>query len=270
MFKKTLLIASVSAALLSPISAQEDGVQLEAAAPVSNPALDAILEHVPAILEHSWKSTFSVSVHEGESQKMALTAGVKFQDKKHFSIELDMTVEDDFEGEKKMTFSILADGTFIYIDSPSMAELSQGMASGPVKVELALIEKMMASQMGGGMAPEGAPGKDAIKEMVSGALEGFDFKEEGSSEGLRRFTLSGEEVNGFITFEKKHWFLSSMEMSFDENKAVVNATENAIVENFPEGTFTFTVAEGQTVMDLTSMIQMMAPQEEVADDDLEF
>ena len=59
-------------------------------------------------------------------------------------------------------------------------------------------------------------------------------------------------------------------MSFDENKAVVNATENAIVENFPEGTFTFTVAEGQTVMDLTSMIQMMAPQEEVADDDLEF
>jgi len=269
MFKKTLFIASVSAALLSPISAQEEGTQPEAA-PASNPALDAVIEHVPAILDHSWKSSFNVSVHEGESQSLALTAGVMFQDKKHFSIELDLTVEDDFEGEKKMTFSILADGTFLYMDSPSMGEMTQGMANGPVKVELALFEKMMASQMGGGMAPEGTPDKNAMKEMISGALEGFDFKEEGSDETLRRFTLSGEEMNGAISFEKKHWFLSSAEVNVGEAKTVVNATENAMVESFPEGTFTFTAAEGQTVMDLTPMLQMSMPQEEVADDDLEF
>lgn len=264
MFKKTILFASVSAALLSPSFAQESEAQTEAPAPASNPALDAILEHVPAILDHSWKSTFNVSVHEGEAQQMALVAGVQFQDKKHFTLNLDMTVQDDFEGEKQMQFSIIADGTFLYVDSPSMAELSQGMASGPVKVELALFEKMIGSQMGGGMD------KDAIKGMVSGALEGFTFKEEGSGEGLRRYTLAGEDVNGFIAFEKEHWFLSAMEMNFDEGKAVVNATENAIVEEFPEGTFSFAAAEGQVVMDLTPMLQMSMPQEEVADDDLEF
>lgn len=271
MFKKTILFASVSVALLSPLSAQESLTPLEAPAPASNPALDAILEHVPAILDLSWKSTFSASVHEGETQSMALTAGVQFQDRKHFFLNLGMTVQDDFEGEKEMQFTVLADGTFIYLESPSMAELSGGMASGPVKVELALFEEMMSSQMGGAPAEEGMD-KNAIKEMVSGALEGFTFKEEGSGEGLRRFTLVGEEGNGMIAFEKEHWFLSSMEMSFGEGKAVVNATDSAIVEEFPAGTFTFTVAEGQTVMDLTPMIRMSMPQDQagVADDDLEF
>jgi len=270
MFKKTILFASVSAALLSPVFAQEGETQPEASVPASNPALDAILEHVPAILDHSWKSTFNVAVHEGETQQMALVAGIQYQDKKHFTLNLDMTVQDDFEGEKEMQFSILADGTFLYVDSPSMAELSQGMASGPVKVELALLEKMISSQMGGGMSGEGGMDKDGMKEMISGALEGFTFKEEGSGEGLRRYTLAGDDVNGFIAFEKEHWFLSAMEMSFEEGKAVLNATENAIVEEFPAGTFAFAVAEGQVVMDMTPMLQMSMPQEEVADDDLEF
>ncbi|MDA0667264.1 MAG: hypothetical protein O3A95_03635 [Planctomycetota bacterium] len=270
MFKKTILFASVSAALLSPVFAQEVDAPIEAPAPVSNPALDAILEHVPAILDHAWKSTFNVSVHEGEVQSWALVAGVQFQDAKHFSVNLDMTVQDDFEGEKQMQFTVLADGTYIYVDSPSLAELSGGLASGPVKVELALLGKMLSSQMGGGMSGEGGMDKAAIKKMASGALEGFTFKEEGSGEGLRRYTLTGADVNGFIAFEKEHWFLSAMEMSIDEGKTVVNATENAFIEEFPEGTFTFTVTEGQTVMDLSPMIQMQMPQEEVADDDLEF
>ena len=272
MFKKTILFASVSVALLSPLSAQESLTPLEAPVPASNPALDAIMEHVP-YLDSSWKSTFGASVHEGETQAVAFTAAVQFQDKNHFFLDLGLTVQDDFEGEKEMQFTVLADGTFIYLESPSMAELSGGMASGPVKVELALFEEMTSSLVGGAPAEaEEGLDKNAIKEMISGALEGFTFKEEGSGEGLRRFTLVGEEGNGMIAFEKEHWFLSSMEMSFGEGKAVVNVTDSAIVEEFPAGTFTFTVSEGQTVMDLTPMLRMSMPQDQagVADDDLEF
>jgi len=273
MFKKTILFASVTAALMGPISAQEGETQATETAPVSNPALDAILEHVPAIFDNAWKSTFHISVTEGEKQNADVTVGLKFQDKTHFAVNLDLTVEDDFEGEKQMNFTILADGTFLYVDSPSMAEVSGGMANGPVKVEIAVLEKMIGSQMGG-MTGGGEMDKDAIKKLVGGALEKFTFKEEGSGEGLRRFTLAGDGLNGFVAFEKEHWFLSSLEMNFAEGeesgKAVVNASDIALVEAFPEGTFTFAVAEGQTVMDLTPMMQMSMPQEEVADDDLEF
>lgn len=269
MFKKTILIASLTGAFLAPLSAQE-AVEAPAEAPASNPALDAIMEHVPAILDNTWKSTFHVKAFEGETQQMDLTASVKFQDKMHFHIDLDMTMEDEFEGEKTMSFTVLADGTFLYLDSPNMAEVSQGMASGPVKVEMALVEKMMGSQMGGGMAPSGEMDKDALKGMLQEALSEFTFREEGSTEDTRRFILKNDDVDGSISFHKKHWFLHSADMAFEGGKMNITTSDNAVVEAFPEGTFTFTIAEGQSVMDLTPMLQMSMPQEEASDDDLEF
>ena len=271
MFKKTILIAVVAGAFLAPLAAQET---LEAAAPApaaSNPALEEVLERVPAILDSTWKSTFHVQTFKGEEQNMVLSAAVQYQDMKHFRVDFEMTVEDEFEGEKKMTFTVLADGTFLYIDSPNMAEVSQGMASGPVKAELGVVEKMLSSQMGGGMNPEaGAMDKNALKTMVKEALADFNFKEEGSGDGLRRFTITSDEANGFISFEKEHWFLHALEMSFKESKVLISTSDNAVVESFPGGTFTFTVAEGKTVMDFTQMMQMAMPPEEADDDDLEF
>ncbi|MHC4822700.1 MAG: hypothetical protein ACYTEP_01625 [Planctomycetota bacterium] len=269
MFKKTILIASISGVFLAPLSAQEATEAPATEAPASNPALDAILEHVPAILDNTWQSTFHVKAFEGEEQKMDLTAAVRFQDKMHFSVDLDLTVEDDFEGEKIMSFTVLADGTFLYLDSPNMAEVSQGMASGPVKVEMALFEKMVSSQMGG-MAGGGEMDKDALKGVLQEALAEFTFREEGSNEEVRRFILKNDDVDGSISFHKKHWFLHSADMSFDEGTMNITTSDNGMVEGFPEGAFTFTVAEGQSVMDLTPMIQMSMPQEEASDDDLEF
>jgi hypothetical protein len=269
MFKKTFLFASIAGACMAPLAAQEAAQETEAPA-ASNPALEAVLEHVPTILDKKWKSTFHVQGFEGENQMMDMTAAVKFQDKKHFAIDLNLTTQDEFEGDMTMTFSVMADGTYIYINSPNMAEVSQGMMSGPVKVELALFEKMMGSQMGGMAGAEGFD-KDAIAKALKEQLGEFTFKEEGSGEGLRRFVMAKDEVTGHMSFEKEHWFLSSAEIVMGtEGKAVINTSENAVVEAFPEGTFTFTAAIGETVMDLTPMIQMSMPQEEVAEEDLEF
>lgn len=269
MFKKTILFASIAGACMAPLAAQEAAQETEAPA-ASNPALEAVLEHVPAILDKKWKSTFSVQGFEGENQMMDMTAAVKFQDKKHFAVDMNLTTQDESEGETKMEFAIIADGTYLYLNSPNMAELSQGMMAGPVKVELALFEKMMGSQMGG-MAPAGGFDKEGISKMIKENLGDFTFKEEGSGEGLRRFVLGKDEVSGFIAFEKEHWFLSSAEIVMGtEGKAVINTSDNAVVESFPEGTFVFTAAEGETVMDLTPMLQMQMPQDEAAEEDLEF
>lgn len=269
MFTKTILFASITGACMAPLAAQEEAAASEAPA-ASNPALEAVLEHVPAILDKKWKSTFHVQGFEGENQMMDMTASIKYQDKKHFAADLNMTIQDEFEGEQKMSFAIVADGTYLYVNSPNMAELSGGMMAGPVKVEMALFEKMMGSQMGG-MAPEGGFDKEGIAKTLKEQLGDFTFKEEGSTEGIRRFVLGKDEVSGFVAFEKEHWFLNSAEIVMGtEGKAVINTTENAVVESFPEGTFTFTAAEGETVMDLTPMIQMSMPQEEAGEEDLEF
>ncbi len=275
MFKNLILPVSVAAALLAPLSAQDQpATEAPVAEAATNPALNAILEHVPAILDHSWKSTFHIQAFEGETPKMEMTAAVQYQDTKHFSVDIQMSAEDEFGEQKDMSFLILSDGAFLYLNSPNMAEMSQGMANGPIKVDLATLTKLMQMQLGGGMNPSGGEfNAEAMKGFLNGALEGYTFKEDGSGEGLRRYTLSGEGVEGFIAFEKEHWFLSGLEMKFDEGKAVVDTSDNAVVESFPEGTFTFTVAEGETVMDLTPMLQMSlanAPGAEEAEDDLEF
>lgn len=269
MFKKTILFASIAGACMAPLAAQEAAQETEAPA-ASNPALEAVLEHVPAILDKKWKSTFHVQGFEGETQSMDMTAALQYQDKKHFALDMSMTMQDEFEGEQKMSFTVIADGTYIYVTSPNMAELSGGMMAGPVKVELALFEKMMGSQMGGMAGAEGFD-KEAIAKGLKEQLGDFTFKEEGSGEGVRRFVMAKDEVSGFISFDKEHWFLHAAEISMGtEGKAIINTSDNAVVESFPEGTFTFTAAEGETVMDLTPMIQMSMPQEETAEEDLEF
>jgi outer membrane lipoprotein-sorting protein len=108
--------------------------------------------------------------------------------------------------------------------------------------------------------------------MVADGIKSLGLKEEGSAEGQRRFVMEKEGNKGSVIFDAETWFLISGEMNSEEGRGTVTASDTAKVKEWPEGTFTFTAAEGVVVTDLTSMLEMqmgaMGGQEE--EEDLEF
>jgi len=265
MIKKSLLFGMVALATAVPAFAQE--TEAEAPAPTQNPALEEVLANVPKLLSKHWQTSMNISVTEGEEAGPKVKVGVKFMDKNHFSLDLNVDIPDEFEA-KKMEFTVVADGTYLYLNSPNMAEVSGGMANGPVKVELATIWKMVALGTEGAMS-EGGADADALAGMVRKAANQFTFKEDGSTEGTKRYVIGNEEMTGNVTFLADSWLPKSMEVSGAEGEGGMTMTaENAkLVESFPEGTFSFTPAEGVTVMDLTPMLQMQLNQMGGGEDD---
>lgn len=264
MFNKAILFGAVALAGVAPLSAQEAAPE---AAP-ANKATQEIVKNVPKILDSSFQTTIAVDVFNAEEKKeQAMHFTVKFMDMKHWALDISITAEDEFEGEVTQKFTVMADGSFLYLDSPDIATLSQGFLNGPAKLELAFVEKMMESEMGFDLN-DGA----AAKSKMSEALGEMSFKEEGSSEGKRRFLIDQEPVTGFMVFNAKDWFLDTAEMSAEGMKAVVKASDSSKVKEWPEGTFTFKAAEGVVITDMTSMLQGMmgGMGGEESEEDLEF
>jgi outer membrane lipoprotein-sorting protein len=255
MFNKAILFGAVALAGVAPLSAQEaapDAAAPEVAAP-ANKATQAIVKNVPKILDSSFQSTFAIDVFNAEDKKeQAVNFTVKFQDMKHWALDITVTAEDEFEGEVTQKFNVMADGSYLYLDSPDIATLSQGFLNGPAKLELAFVEKMMKSEMGFDLND----GK-AAKGKMSEALGQLSFKEEGSTEGKRRFLIDQEPVTGFMVFNAENWFLDNAEMNAEGMKTVIKASDSSKVKEWPEGTFTFKAAEGVVVTDVTSMLQGM-------------
>ncbi len=262
MIKKSLLFGAVALAAVAPMTAQE----AETEAVAVNPAVQAVVKHVSTLLDSSWKSTFAIEAFEGEKKAMDMTFAVKFMDLKHFRMEIVMNTEDEFEGTVKQTFTVVNDGSYLYLDSPDMAKLSGGMMSGPVKVEWGLLEKMIAAESGVDINDGGA-----LKGMLSEAISGLNLKEDGSAEGKRRFVIKEEGASGFMIFDAETWFLESAEIKAEEGHTKITTSDTGKVKEWPEGTFTFTPAEGVVVTDLTSMLQMqMGPMDAGDEEDLEF
>ncbi len=258
MIKKSLLFGTVALATTVPAFAQEAEAE---ATPVQNPALEEVLANVPKLMNKHWQTTMNIDVQEGEEAGPKVKVGVKFMDKNHFALDLNLDIPDEFEAQK-MEFHVIADGTYLYLNSPNMAEVSGGMAQGPVKVELATIWKMVELSTPSGAMKEGEMNTDALAGMVREAASQFTFKEEGSTEANKRYIMSNEDVSGHIVFAKDTWLPRSMEMSGPngEGSMKMSSSDSKIVESFPEGTFAFTPAEGVTVMDLTPMLQMQLNQ----------
>jgi len=265
MIKNSLLLGMVALATAAPSFAQE--TEAEAPAPKQNPALEEVLANVPKLLSKHWQTSMNISVTEGEEAGPKVKVGLKFMDKNHFSLNLNVDIPDEFEA-KKMVFNVVADGTYLFLNSPNMAEVSGGMANGPVKVELATLWKMVAMGTDGAMS-EGGADADALAGMVRKAANQFTFKEDGSTEGTKRYVIGNDEMTGNVVFLAESWLPKSMEMSGNKDEGGMTMTaENAkLVESFPEGTFAFAPEEGVTVMDLTPMLQMQMGNMGASDDD---
>lgn len=268
MIKKSLLFGAVALAAVAPLTAQEAESTAEASPAAVSPAIEAVVKHVSSLLDSSWKSTFAIQAFEGEKSVMEASVAVKFMDTKHFRLDIAMTTEDEFEGSVEQTFTVVADGSYIYLDTPQMAKLSRGMFSGPLKVELGFAESTIASQTGVDIKDG-----NALKGLVAEGISSLGLKEDGSVEGQRRFVLEKDGTTGSVIFDAKTWFLVSGEMKGEDGTGTVVASDTGKVNEWPEGTFTFAAAEGVVVTDLTSILkgQMEAMGGSVEDDeDLEF
>jgi hypothetical protein len=256
MITKTLLLGAAAIGFAAPAFAQEP----EAEAPVQNSALEEVLANVPKLLNKHWQANWDIEASMGEEAGPKVKINVKYMDKNHFSLDLNVVIPDEFE-EQSMSFSAIADGTYLFLNSPNMAEVSGGMAQGPIKVELATLWKMVA--MGtDGMMSEGGVSEDALAGMVRAAANQFTFVEEGSTEGIKRFVIGNEEMTGNVSFYAESWLPKAMEITAkgEMGGMTMTTSDSKIVESFPEGTFAFTPDEGGTVMDLTPMLQMQLNQ----------
>ena len=189
MIKKSLLFGTVALATTVPAFAQM--TEAEATPVVQNPALEEVLAHVQKLMNKHWQTTMNIAIQEGEEAGPKVKVGVKFMDRNHFALDLNLDIPDEFEAQK-MEFHVIADGTYLYLNSPNMAEVSGGMAQGPVKVELATIWKMVEMSTPSGAMKEGEVNTDALANMVREAASQLTFKEDGSTEGLKRYAISAE------------------------------------------------------------------------------
>ena len=254
----------ITAALLcaAPLTAQETEVTTEAPVVEQSTAPSELIEKATmALMGSQWTSTFEVVAEQPEGES-TITLNMSMQDLTHFSAAITMTAEDPFEGEVTQNHTIMCDGEFLYADIDGIAEMSQGMFNGPVKIELPALLGMMDM--------EEAPAAEDIMPMIAGMIGTMPLAEEGSTEKIRRYTATSDEEGSMtVCFDAVTFFLSSVEaVNADGSKMSITAKDTAIVEEFEEGHFTFN-GEAQ---DVTAMLAMMgggggaAP----ADEDLEF
>ena len=254
----------ITAALLcaAPLTAQEIEVTIEAPVVEPSAASSELVEKATmALMGSQWKSTFEVVAEQPEGEA-TITLNMSMQDLTHFSASVTMTAEDPFEGEVTQNHTIMCDGEFLYADIDGVAEMTQGMFSGPIKIELPALLKMLDM--------EEAPAAEDMVPMIAGMIGTMPLVEEGSTDKIRRYTAaSDEEGTMTVCFDAATFFLSSVEAVDAEGaKMSITAKDTVIVEEFAEGHFTFS-GEAQ---DVTAMLAMMsggggaAP----ADEDLEF
>ena len=271
MFKHITLTAAASLALLAPSFAQE------AAAPVAPaeqeqelaPGLKQLLKNVPDILDKKWKGAMVVTGEEAESgNTFKVDLNVHYQDLKHFKADVKINaVEKAMDMEMNLDLSILCDGEFVYVDGTGLEEMGMPFPM-PVKVKMDVLQQAMLM---GVQAQEGEDAnlKDLVREGMKEMFGELNVKEEGSTEDTKRYVMENEDGKGHVVFNAKSWIPQEMKVEAEGNVITMKTTSSGLVEEFPEGTFKFTVPEGKTVTDLTAMLQMQLPQEG-GDEDLEF
>lgn len=279
MLKNFILAATAATALALPNYAQE--VEETTAPAIQEPAatialagpLKEIIKNVPLLMDQQWKSNMTFNMDMGEEGKATVTVGVKYQDMKHFVADINFNVEPGAEtGAEPMkgTAKLLADGDFLYLDGDMPAEMTQGLPL-PIKIKMSLFDTMIAQAGGGEAEEEKSDLKGTVRDGLTEAFSGATFKEEGTTETDRRYVFSADEAAGWVTFGTKIWLPSGLEVKGDGNVVTMTSTGNAHVEEFAEGTFTFTVAEGKSVMDMTPMLEgMFGGPPAAAEEDLEF
>ncbi|MBC8369862.1 MAG: hypothetical protein H8E25_07675 [Planctomycetes bacterium] len=258
--KHTSFLITAALLCVAPLAAQEaDATASEAQSSSSELSKKASA----ALVGNQWKSKFTIALNS-EDATANIVVDIKMQDLTHFAIDASIASEDPFEGEVTQEFTIMCDGDFLYFNSDNMAEMSGGMMNGPVKVGVKAVMDMMGL--------EELPTSEYFSEMLDGLLGEIPLTENGSTEKLRRFSVSDEEKGSIVACFYADTFLpASVEGNKEGSDFTLTASDSAIVEEFAEGAFTFVPGEGVVVTDMTAMIQMqMGGPPAPADDDLEF
>lgn len=274
---KQLSVLAALAVLALPAYAQDPAPATTAAPPPLDPILVKLAENLPKLTGLKWEGTHSFSAQQGEEGTMAGNLAVTYQDTKHFKLVLDMKATPGAEAVaagapvQDIGATLIGDGTHIWVLSPMIAQMMPGMEG--IKVEIALIEKMvpqMMGQFGGGADPK-APAD--LHKMIQGAMDGFTLKEEGSTAALNRYTFEGEGWKGFAQFDAKSWFPMAIQFGNEEEGANIsfNTKSFNLKESFPEGTFAATGQDASKVMDITGLLQsQLGAMGGGGDEDLEF
>jgi hypothetical protein len=227
-------------------------------APKLDPIIAKMIENLPKLAEMKWEAAHTLNL-DGNDGGVTGSINLAFQDKKHFKCNLDLVATQKVaEGEtaaepQNIKATLVADGAWLWISSPML--LQSGMLPEHVKIELAVFDELLAMmpQMMGGMAG----GPEGVQGMVTDATKGLSFKEEGSTEALKRFVFAGEGWNGAMKLDAATWFPMGVDVSNEEGmKVVMNTTSFNKKETFAEGTFALNGVDVSTVMDLSAMIRM--------------
>lgn len=255
---KKLLALPAGLLLALPALAQEAAPPAESAPKQLDPIIEKLMTNLPKLAEMKWEAAHSLSLDSNDGIVKG-TINMSFQDKKHFKCALDLVAsEKAAEGatpeSQNIKATLIADGTWLWVSSPML--LQSGMLPENVKLELAVFEELMAmapQMMGGGVTAT----PDGMKDMVAGATKGMSFKEEGSTDALKRFVFSGEGWTGGLKLDAATWFPMGVDVSNEEGmKIAMNTTSFKKLETFAEGTFVLSGVDVSTVMDLSPMVRM--------------
>jgi len=245
----------------------------------SSASIEIAKKFTNAILGGKWKSTLTFEkVHE-DPQEGPLTTSVdiaiSMQDVKHFSISITGTAKAKDSGEALLeeNYKFMCDGEFLYIELDGIAEKSNGMFSGPIKMKFSEVLKLLGlgeSPTAEMMAAELITKVDSLIAAEKSEPAGLDYTEEGSTDELRRYTTGSEEEGTYtvMCFYADTFLLASMKGKVDGEDIQITARDTAVVDEFAEGAFTY----DKEAQDVTAMLAMMsggggaAP----ADEDLEF
>lgn len=273
---KQLSVFAAMAVLALPVYAQDPTPAAAPNPPVLDPIILKLAENLPKLTALKWEGTHSFSAKQGEEGSMSGTLAVTYQDVKHFKLVLAMKASPGAEAlaagaeAQDIAATLIGDGTHLWVFSPMIGQMMGGMEG--VKVEMALIEKMVPQMMGqfGGMAPT----KPAdLHQLIAGRMGGFTLKEEGSTPALNRYTFDAEGWKGFAQFDAKCWFPMAVQVGSEEEGANISFNTNtfSLKETFPEGTFTAAGLDATKVMDITGLLQsQLGAMGGGGDEDLEF
>jgi hypothetical protein len=240
----------------------------------STASIEIAKKFTNAILGGKWKSTLTFEKAQEGLITTSADIAISMQDVKHFSISIASTVKakDSSEVLLEENYKFMCDGEFLYIELDGIAEKSNGMFSGPIKMKFSEVLKLLGlgeaptAEM---MAAEAIAKVDSLIAAEKSEPAGLDYTEEGSTDELRRYTMGSEEgTYRVMCFYADTFLLASIKGKVDGEDIQVTTRDTAVVDEFAEGTFIY----DKEAQDVTDMLVMMGGGEEAApaDKDLEF
>lgn len=249
-FKTLSALAAASVLCLAPLSGQDSK---EEQAPAGGMAAE-VLGRIQSLFDKPFQCDFALDM-DFDEDRGAGKGRLRYASSKLFALDLDLDMQ-QHEGEKKFALRLLADGEFLFVDMQENGESQQMM---PLKVSVDLLGQL-TSGSGAGM---GVPDLVQLPQALSGI---YSMTHEGG-EDSRRYVMEAREadVDGpdrvLLEFHSKHWLPKLVHATGKDGESIKLATSNLSFPESPDpANFKFVPKEGQTVTDMTGMLEAQLEQ----------